>query len=166
MMKPSRFMLLLGALGLVLSTARFAPGRNQANRKNESDLIKPEAIRGCYELGELNWRPSLSLGEDKEFITPPSRIQLLDEHGSQGFETNGYLVRPAPRISPTIHRASYWVPKGPKTIEIVWTTGLSGLTMTLDLEGETLEGKAKTHWDFPRRSQTAKVTAHKVECGK
>jgi hypothetical protein len=130
------------------------------------EVLKPEAISGCYELGALNWRPDLRLGEDAEFITPPRRIEILAEHGTKGFEQNGYLVRPAPGVPRSIHRGSYWVPKGPNAVEVVWTTGFSGLSMHLNLEGETLRGKATTFWDFPRRTQTAEVVAHKVDCGK
>jgi hypothetical protein len=43
---------------------------------------------GCYELALGRWWP-WSFGEDTEFVTPPSRIDLLPEHGTQGFEQNG-----------------------------------------------------------------------------
>jgi hypothetical protein len=146
------------------SAQKQSAGQNPEDK--ESKFIKPETIQGCYELGTLTWRPDLKLGEDGEFITPPSRIQILAERGNKGFEQEGYLVRPASGVPRSIHRASYWVPKGPNTIEIIWTTGFSGLTMRLDHEGETLKGKATSFWDFPRRKQTADVVAHKVDCGK
>lgn len=130
----------------------------------ESVLLKPETIQGCYELGVLKWQPDLKLGEDAIFITPPSRIQLLAEHGTKGFENRGYLVRPAPGTSPSIHRNSYWNPTGAKTLEIAWTTRFSGLTMKLSVEGETLKGKAESFWDFPRPRQTAHISAPKVDC--
>jgi len=132
----------------------------------ESKSIKPENVQGCYELGTLTWRPDLKLGEDEVFIKPPHRIQILTERGSKTFEKNGYLVRPAPGIPPSIHRASYWVPTGPNAIEVVFTTGTSGLYMQLKVEGDTLKGKAKTHWDFLRRHQTAQVIARKIDCGR
>ncbi len=137
-------------------------GRDSDQEK--SQLIKREAVQGCYEFETLIWRPDLRLGEDKEFITPPPRIQIFAEHGTVGFEQDGYLLRPAPGVPRSIHRGSYWVPKGPNTIEAVWTTGFSGLFMRLSIEGETLRGKATTFWDFPRRKQTADVVAHKVDC--
>lgn len=130
-----------------------------------SQLVKPEQVQGCYELGVLNWHPELK-GEDAVFIAPPTRIQILAERGTNGREKGMYLVRPAPGVSPSIHRASFWRPVGPKTIEIVWTTGLSGLSMKLNLQGDTLKGKAKTFWDFPRRGQTARILAPKVDCNK
>ena len=57
-----------------------------------------------------------------------------------------------------------WMPMGPKKIEIVFTTGTSGLEMQLTVQGETLQGNAKTFWDFLRRRQTAHIIAHKINC--
>jgi hypothetical protein len=136
----------------------------QNPEENESKFVKPETIQGCYQLETLNWKPDLKLGEDEVFITPPQRIQILAERGSIGFEKNGYLVRAAPGSPKSIHRASYWEPTGPKTIDIVFSTGTSGVSMRLKVEGDILRGKAKTHWDFPRRDQTAQVIAHKIDC--
>lgn len=143
------------------------PASPQANTKHDDRLLKPEAIQGCYELTLSPWFPDLKLGEDEEFITPPHRIQLFATKGAEGQEAQGYLVRPAPGIQPSVHRESYWLPKGPKTLEIVWTTGLSGLTMQLKTtDAETLRGKAATFWDFNRKKQTADVVAQRVDCGK
>jgi hypothetical protein len=145
------------------SAPRQSTGEN--SRDKESRFIKPETIQGCYELGTLDWKPDLQLDkEEAVFITPPERIQILTEHGSNGFEKNGYLVRPAPGISPSIHRATYWEPTGPNTIEVTFTTGTSGLSMKLEVEGEALKGEAKTHWDFLRRGQRAKVIARRADC--
>jgi hypothetical protein len=169
-MRFLRLLLLLSALSFVSQMQCVVIAQDRAKtpdpKQKASNLTKPKTIKGCYEFGELVWQPDLKLGEDAEFIRPPARIQLLDEHGSTGFEANGYLVRPAPGVDRSIHRASCWVPKGPKAIEIVWTTGFSGLTMNLELESDTLKGKAETFWDFTREHQTASVTAHKVECRK
>lgn len=137
----------------------------QSNSKQDDKFIKPEAVQGCYELTLSPWFPGLRLGEEEEFITPPARIQLFSEKGSTGLESNGYIVRPAPGIKPSVHRDTYWVPKGPKSLEIVFTTGLSGLEMSLKTsDAETLRGKAKTFWDFSRTKQTAEVMAHRVPC--
>ena len=166
-LKRDRPVLLIGLSGLFCVGVISAPRQSveQKTEQKESKSVKPEAIQGCYELGALSWKPALKLGEDEVFITPPQRIQLLAEPGSVGFEKNGYLVRPAPGFPKSIHRASYWESTGPRTIEVVFTTGFSGLLMKLKVEGETLRGEAKTHWDFPRRKQTAQVNARKTECG-
>ena len=158
---------LIGFSSLFCVAITSAPRQSigQKAEVDESKSVKPETIQGCYDLGTLSWKPDLKLGEDEPFITPPQRIQILTERGTIGFEKNGYLVRPAPGFPKSIHRASYWESSGPRTIEVVFTTGTSGLSMKLKVEGETLRGEAKTHWDFPRRGQTAQVNARKTECG-
>jgi hypothetical protein len=70
--------------------------------------------------------------------------------------------RPAFQQAFTLILTGY--PKDQGSIEVVWTTGFSGLVMGLTINGEELKGKAKTHWDFRRKQQTADVVARKVEC--
>lgn len=155
------------AFSSLFCVAIISASRHSFRQKPGADslkFVKPETIQGCYDLGVLSWKPDLKLGEDEVFITPPQRIQLMSEHGSVGFEKNGYIVRPAPGIPGSIHRASYWESTGPRTIEIVFTTGTSGLSMKLKVDGEALRGEAKTHWDFPRKEQTAQVNARKTQC--
>ena len=149
------------ALLSVGSTSRLPAAANPEGK----DFIRPETVRGCYDLGVLKWRPDLQLDKDEAvFITPPERIELLAERGSQGSEIRGYMVRPAPGVPKSVHRFTYWRPTGPNKIEVMFTTGLSGLEMQLTLKGDTLEGKANTFWDFLRRRQTARVIAHKIKC--
>jgi hypothetical protein len=157
--------LVIGLLGLLSVGVSSTPKPQTVQNPDDKDFIKPETIQGCYDLGTLNWRPDLRLDKDEAvFITPPERIELLAERGTQGREKNGYLVRPAPGVPQSVHRSAYWMPIGPKKIEIVFTTGTSGLEMQLTVQGETLQGKAKTFWDFLRRRQTAHVIAHKINC--
>ena len=144
----------------------FSSVRSQEKPKDEPQLVKPENIQGCYELTLSEWRPKLNIGEDAEFISPPHRVQLFAERGTKGWEAEGYIVRPAPGVAASIHRGSYWLPKKDQSIEIVWTTGFSGLAMGLKLENGELHGKAKSFWDFPRKKQTADVIARKVDCQK
>jgi hypothetical protein len=153
--------LFLGMLGCTFADC-VALVRAQEQRKPE--LVKPENIQGCYELTLSAWRPNLNLGGDAVFVTPPHRIQLFAERGTQGWESEGYVVKPAPGVAPSIHRGSYWSPKDSQSIEIVWTTGFSGLAMILKIEGTDLRGEARSFWDFSRRQQKADVTARKVEC--
>jgi hypothetical protein len=106
----------------------------------------------------------LNLQEDAVFITPPPRIQFFAERGTEGWESERYIVKPAPGVRPSIHRGSYWLPKSSNSLEIVWTTGFSGLVMDLKIEGNDPRGEAKSFWDFTRKRQTADVIARKVEC--
>jgi hypothetical protein len=150
--------------GAIVSPTSQSTGQNAQEKQSKS--VEPKTIQGCYELGPLEWKPDLELDKDEAvFITPPRRIELLAERGTQGKEKNGYLVRPAPGFPKSIHRASYWQPTGVKTIEVVFTTGTSGLSMELELEGDSLRGIARTHWDFRRKVQTAHINAHRIECG-
>jgi len=138
----------------------------QDKPKPELDSVKPEIVQGCYELTMSAWRPTEDIGEDAVFITPPHRIQLFAEKGTKGWEAEGYIVKAAPGVPPSIHRGSYWRPKKGQWIEIVWTTGFSGLVMGMKVEGDVLRGEAKSFWDFPRKQQKADVVARKVDCQK
>jgi hypothetical protein len=151
-------------LGMVGCTFADCVALVRAQEQRKPELVKPENIQGCYELTLSAWRPNLNLGEDVVFVTPPHRIHLFAERGTQGWESEGYVVKPAPGVAPSLHRGSYWSPKNPQSIEIVWTTGFSGLAMILKIEGTDLRGEARSFWDFPRRQQKADVTARKVEC--
>jgi hypothetical protein len=146
-----------------LGARRVSP---QVRQKDKPQLVAPETIQGCYELTLSDWLPDLKLGEDTVFITPPRRVQLFAKRGTKGWEAEGYIVEPAPGVSASVHRGSYWLPKGPQSVEIVWTTGFSGLRMGLTLEANEWRGKATTFWDFDRREQTADVVARKVDCQK
>jgi len=168
-MKCLRPAVLIAFLPLFCVSLNSAPGQSggENSKANESKFVKPESIQGCYLLGPLDWKPDLQLDkEEAVFITPPERIKLLAERGTQFMEKNGYLVRPAPGVTQSVHRSTFWMPTGPKKIEIVFTTGMSGLEMQLTVQGETLQGNAKTFWDFRRRRQTARVMARKIDCGK
>jgi hypothetical protein len=151
-------------LGIVGCTFANCAALVRAQEQRKPELVKPENIQGCYELTLSAWRPNLNLGEDAVFVTPPHRIQLFAERGTQGWESEGFVVKPAPGLAPSIHRGSYWSPKNSQSIEIVWTTGFSGLAMILKIEGTDLRGEARSFWDFPRRQQKADIAARRVEC--
>src|SRR5215475_4301923 len=110
----------------------------QDKSKPELDRVKPETVKGCYELTVSAWRPTVDIGKDAVFITPPHRIQLFAEKGKQGWEAEGFVVKAAPGVPPSIHRGSYWLPKKGQRIEIVWTTGFSGLVMEMKVEGDEM----------------------------
>jgi hypothetical protein len=158
----------LAARALLLCIAHCIFGAFAASVKGQEqrkpEFVKPQNIQGCYELALSAWRPNLNLGQDAIFVTPPHRIQLFAERGTQGWQSEGYVVQPAPGVESSIHRGSYWSPKSSQSIEIVWTTGFSGLVMILKIERTDLRGEAESFWDFPRTRQKADVIARKVEC--
>jgi len=138
-----------------------------ATARQSEELVRPEAIQGCYELTLSPWFPEMRLGEEEQIITPPPRIRLFAEKGTEGEESKGYLVRAAPGVQPSVHSSTYWMPKGSKSLEITFTTGFSGVVMGLKTsDAETLHGRATTFWDFKRKKQTAEVMARRVPCEK
>jgi hypothetical protein len=126
--------------------------------------LTPESVQGCYQLDMTPWTPDLKLGEDAKFVTPPKRIRLSLERGTKGFETEGFILRPASGEKPSIHGSSYWKPDRSDSIILVWTTGFSGLGIRLHLEDGKLRGLARTFWDFDRKEQKSKVVAEKIVC--
>src|SRR5215470_3609116 len=124
--------------------------------------LTPESVQGCYELSLAKWSPDL--GEDSVFATPPKRINLLGEKGSNYFESKGYLLRPAPGEQPSIHRSAYWRLEGTDKLILVWTTGFSGVEVDLHRQGDTLVGVAEPFWDFPRRGRKSKAVAQRIPC--
>lgn len=152
-------------IGCAVAVAKSeSPTQTQSPDAKPPGFVRPDTINGCYDLTLSAWRPKLNIGEDAVFITPPARVQLLAERGTRGWEAEGFIARPAPGVPPSIHSGSYWLPTGPRSIKIVWTTGFSGLQMNLTLETADLRGTAGSFWDFDRERQTADVVAQRVDC--
>ena len=148
---------------LIVFTLARSCGQQTGNHGPLSPLT-PESVQGCYELTLSKWNPGF--GEDEEFVTPPKRVNLIAEQGTKGFETRGYLLRPAPGEKPSIHRDSYWTIEKHDTVELHWTTGFSGLTAKLRRKDGALVGEARPFWDFPRRGQKTRLIARRIECAR
>jgi len=160
---PSGFFVCLILLVVAPAVAQDTSAQSKPNEK----LLNPEAIQGCYELALSPWFPEMRLGDEEQLITPPARVQLFAEKGTEEQETRGYLVRAAPGVKPSTHSSMYWLPKSAKALEITFTDGFSGLVMVLKTsDAETLHGKATTFWDFERKRQVAEVMARRVPCGR
>ena len=92
-MKRLIHVFLLSLIALTLA-GRAILIRAQEPQKGKPKLVEPENIQGCYELTLSPWRPNTNLGEDAVFVTPPRRIQLFAAKGTQGWESEGYVVKP------------------------------------------------------------------------
>ncbi len=123
----------------------------------------PDVV-GCWEVRMGAWRPALMLGPDERIVTPPSRILIDSTIGTRPYERRNLLLRPAPGATPSVHRYSWWNMGRADSIQLRWTTGFSGVNMSLDHRGDTLSGIAQTTWDFDRQPQTADVTMWRVAC--
>jgi hypothetical protein len=126
--------------------------------------ITPEAVSGCYQLQLTAWQPAFPLGGDAEFVTPPDRMNLTLDKPEHPWRKGSFVVRPAPGSRDTIHTSGEWVLSDEK-LEILWTTGFSGLTVDLSPTRHGFQGIARTFWDFPRATQTAGVEATRASCG-
>ncbi len=122
---------------------------------------------GCYELVLGRWWP-WSFGEDTIYVTPPTRIELLSEPGTKGFEKYGLIIRAIPhqKRDPTVHPVySYWQIESSTQVYLVWTNGFSGVTLKLEKHGMELRGWAHPHFDFPRFvPRFQRVTAKRITC--
>ncbi len=118
---------------------------------------------GCYELNLGRWWP-WGMGEDTRFATPPSRVELRLQRGRDGFEQNGLLIRTIPS-DPASRRSSFWLPQGNNGLDLIWTTGFSGVSLRLTRHGKELRGWAHAFFDFPRPPHVAHVTARPINCG-
>ena len=127
---------------------------------------KPTAaqVSGCYQLQIGAWQPALKLDRDVEFITPPDRVNLKLDAAEHSWRKVGLLVRQAPGSRGSIHTSGEWSVSKNVRVEILWSTGFSGLTMELANAPGGLHGSAKTFWDFPRPTQRATVEAKRVSC--
>jgi hypothetical protein len=104
-----------------------------SGQSRSTPATKP--FEGCYELTLGRWWP-WSFGGDNEFVTPPSRIQLLSEHGTKGFEKDGFLIR---RISPKGRGGpSYWRVNSDNQIDLMWNDGFTGVTLVLKKHGRRI----------------------------
>jgi hypothetical protein len=122
---------------------------------------------GCYQLTLGRYWP-WAFGEDTKYVTPPSRIQLLSERGSEGFEQNGFLLRAIPTNKRTTYvrgEPSYWRVESTDQIDLVWTDGFTGVTLKLEKKGYELRGWAHPHFDAVKLiPRTARVVARPIAC--
>jgi hypothetical protein len=152
-----------GGAGLRLTFAALAAVSLRCSSAGGSHGTAAEETSGCYQLRVTNWQPPLQLGGDLQFVLPPDRIHLTLERPERAWRKGSYVVTPAPGSRDTIYTSGEWLVSGGR-VEILWTTGFSGLTMELSAGRNGLRGTARTFWDFPRPTQTAAVEGTPVPC--
>jgi len=141
----------------------------QAAPDSSSSTTDPtnQSFTGCYELNLGRWWP-WGFGEDNKYVTSPRLIELLSERGTFGFEQNELLIRaiPRPKAAETgRRRASFWQKKSQREINLFWTDGFTGVTLTLEKNGDELHGWAHPHLDAGEFiPHAARVTARHIPC--
>jgi hypothetical protein len=114
-------------LFLILFVCSFhaLPTIGQTGKSTASQQDQTAAIVGCYELQLGRWWP-WGYGADNPFVTPPKRVQLLAERGTEGFEQDGFLLRAIPEPGKPAGgrgRPSYWQVDSEKQVSLMWNDG-------------------------------------------
>jgi hypothetical protein len=149
---------------LVVVCFCFALLRSEAKSQTQTAGLT-KSFEGCYELTLGRWWP---FDEDLRFIAPPSRVRLLTELGTKGFEKDRFLIRAIPTEKGAAlghRRASNWNVKSANEIDLIWNNGFTGVTLSLKKSGDELNGWAHPHFDFPSLiPNTAHALARKIAC--
>ena len=151
----------------VISPRCFAEVSNPPSGSKAQGENQVSSFTGCYELVLGRWWP-WSFGEDNVYVTPPARIELLPESGTKGFETNGLIIRTISarsRASSGRPVSSYWQMESSTHVDLIWTNGLSGVTLKLGKHRTELRGWAHPRFDFPILvPRIQRVTAKRIAC--
>ncbi len=161
----------LQVIGLIfliaLSLSCIAQEDKPAANTQTQSVPQTSSFAGCYDLKLGRWWP-WGFGRDTIFVTPPSRIKLLAEHGTEGFEQYGFLIRAMPPLKSPVKgrgRPSYWQVKSSDQIDLIWNDGFTGVTLALKKRGDELRGWAHPHFDAPHFvPRIAHVTARRIAC--
>jgi hypothetical protein len=156
---------------LTLFVVFFLPGivarADEAFGGSPARQVATSSLTGCYELKIGRWWP-WGFPRETDYLTPPARIELLSQVGTQGFEKGAYLIRSIPSSSGAAQGHewdSFWHVQGGRT-ELVWTTGFIGVTLNMRKEEDRLRGWAYPHFDAPvSPERVAYVTAQRISCG-
>jgi hypothetical protein len=106
-----------------------------------------------------NWSPSRLDGADSIFSAPPGRIKI-DTVPNGG----GLSLGTVPGALRSVHRFASARVEGADALALNWSTGFSGLVMSLHTANGGLEGTLTPFWDFPREERHADVRATRVPC--
>jgi hypothetical protein len=160
--------LVVGLLFLAVFSPRcFAQGDKPVTGAPTRVETPTPPLAGCYELKLGRWWP-WAFGEDTKFVTPPDRIQLLPERGTEGFEQDRFLIRTIPRVNGTTSGRggpSYWQVKTGNQVDLIWNNGFTGVTLMMEKHGDDLRGWAHPHFDAPKFvPRVARVTARRISC--
>jgi hypothetical protein len=122
---------------------------------------------GCYQLNMGRWWP-WSFGEDTKYVTPPNRIELSSDLGTDGFQKDHLLIRVVPAQKSTVsggRGASFWEVQPSNRVDLFWTDGFTGVTLNLERQGNELRGWAHPHFDAARLiPRIAHVKVQRIAC--
>jgi hypothetical protein len=129
--------------------------------------VSPASFVGCYDLKLSRWWP-WSFGEDTVYVTPPRRIRLYPERGTEPWEKGEFLLCDLPSgqgKKPYRGGPSFWRIGANNRIDLVWRDGHTGVTVTLGKSGGKLHGWAHPHFDGPNWiPRIAHAKAKRISC--
>jgi hypothetical protein len=117
----------------------------------------------CYEVKLGPWAPPLALGADTAFTIPPHRFSV-DAAADSALGRGAYAVRALAGAAGPVHSRGRWAVVRADSVEVLFTTGFSGVVLHIHRDGAVWRGSASTFWDFPRPEQTALVSLASTAC--
>lgn len=154
-------MLNVPVVSFLLLAAGLALGGSAEQPKKK---LKPFDYQGCYRVAVAGWRgPSLLDAAEK---TPPATIELTNIR-FKGFRSETFVVKPALGARAGRFSMLFWRLTDEGEVEMVFSTGLSGVSLHLKREGDALLGTARASGDVnpDELYQTAGARADRVSCG-
>jgi hypothetical protein len=159
----------LPVLSLSLIAAAAAPLGAQA-RSGGPSRAGNLGSANCYRIELGPWTPRGDLGEDSIFTFPPRRIAIRGRPDSATAADSSESIRPGrvaralERRPGSVHSDGGWHVIRKDSVELIYTTGFSGVVLYLRPEGTGWRGVAETFWDFPRGTQRADAVLTRTTC--
>jgi hypothetical protein len=124
----------------------------------------PHAAVGCHALEIGAWSvPNRNLA----IMKPPATIELLWTLGTARRERGKLLMRPAHNALRGFYQGMYWTAPDAETIDLTFTTGLTGERMILRRDGDVFRGTATQLTDVRSPGYvdpTAPVVLRRISC--
>ena len=156
-----RTVVLVAAYFVACTPSPGVPAPASPARRLSREQLERAAI-GCYSvrIGLFRYPDALGASFRRPHIggehTKPPYIVALDSGGELG---------PAPRVPRTIHRLNYWeLDSLSDSLRLVFSTGFSGVRLTLASAGDSLTGHADDFFDYTHLSERAAALLRRVSC--
>ena len=145
----------LGVITALSISASVGPGAGSTQRRTQ-----------CYDIDLGAWAPRMKLGEDSALILPPRRISVApNETGAwRPIVEFARDVRAIENRPGSKHHRGYWRTLPDDSAEVVFTTGFSGVRLSVHRVGANWRGVGETFWDFDRPTQRAQVALVYTTC--
>lgn len=148
--------LLVSAQVLLAGAVTIAPAQTRPSAASR--------LAGCYEVRLGPWSPSLAIGGDAVFMTPPAHIRLWRQLNPEWARDSGYAITPVLPSRDRAHKYGIYRIVSHDSIAATFSNGLSGVVLALGVRQDSLVGRATSFWDFPRPAQSASAVLVKRRC--